>query len=93
MLTGICCVAWTLGHWAGEIIYIGGKMCTSSVARIYIGWRESLTFSIALLGKCSVAASFAVIYLFTAELFPTQVRYYNTLSGTLDVSMCLISGV
>jgi len=29
----------------------------------------------ALLGKFAVAGSFALIYLFSAELFPTKVRY------------------
>ena len=29
---------------------------------------------VALLGKFSVAGSFAVLYLYSAELFPTQVR-------------------
>ena len=34
----------------------------------------SVGLGLALLGKCSVAASFSVIYLYSAELFPTQNR-------------------
>ena len=40
-----------------------------------LGWSESLTLFLALFGKCAVSGSFCVIYLFTAELFPTEVRY------------------
>ena len=35
----------------------------------------SIKLVLALLAKSAVAASFAVIYLYSAELFPTQVRY------------------
>lgn len=40
-----------------------------------IGSGEGLRVIMALIGKFAVAGSFAVIYLYTAELFPTQVRY------------------
>ena len=39
------------------------------------GWDEYLTLALALIGKCSIGNSFCVIYLFSAELFPTEVRY------------------
>lgn len=35
---------------------------------------ESVRLLLAMLGKCAVASSFCVIYLYTAELFPTEVR-------------------
>ena len=37
---------------------------------------SSLKVIAALVGKFAVAGSFGVIYLFSAELFPTQVRYW-----------------
>ena len=40
-----------------------------------IGWSESLTLSLALLGKCAVTSSFCIITLYSAELYPTEVRY------------------
>ena len=39
-----------------------------------IGLGESVRLVVALLGKCSVAASFSVVYLYSAELFPTEIR-------------------
>ena len=36
---------------------------------------ESIQILLALLGKSAVSASFAIIYLYSAELFPTEVRY------------------
>jgi hypothetical protein len=39
-----------------------------------LGFGESVRLLVALLGKCSVAASFSVIYLYSAELFPTEIR-------------------
>ena len=34
-----------------------------------------MTLTLALAGKCAVANSFCALYLFSAELFPTEVRY------------------
>jgi hypothetical protein len=34
-----------------------------------------VVFTLAMAGKFLIAAAFAIAYLFTAELFPTPVRY------------------
>ncbi|CAI8008235.1 Solute carrier family 22 member 15 [Geodia barretti] len=39
-----------------------------------LGCGEPLTLTLALAGKCAVANSFCALYLFSAELFPTEVR-------------------
>ena len=39
------------------------------------GWDGYFTLALALVGKCAIGNSFCVIYLFSAELFPTEVRY------------------
>ena len=36
---------------------------------------DGLKSGLALLGKAAVAASFTLVYLYSAELFPTEVRY------------------
>ena len=36
---------------------------------------ESPKVALALLGKMAVSGSYCVLYLFSAELFPTEVRY------------------
>lgn len=45
--------------------------------------RGSLGVPVALFGKFSMAGAFAVAYLYTAELFPTQVR--NQALGVVSV--------
>ena len=40
------------------------------------GASAGIKTSLALLGKMAVAGSFGVVYLYSAELFPTEVRYY-----------------
>ena len=41
---------------------------------IHAGSNGTVKFVMALVGKFAVAGSFAIIYLFSAELFPTTVR-------------------
>ena len=41
-----------------------------------LGCGKPLTLALALAGKCAVGNSFCALYLFSAELFPTEVRYY-----------------
>ena len=43
----------------------------------------------ALLGKSAVTGSFAIIYLYSAELFPTEVRYVCS-TTQLDEMVCSI---
>ena len=40
-----------------------------------LGAYEGLKIALALLGKMAVSGSFAVLYMYSAELFPTEVRY------------------
>ena len=42
---------------------------------------ETMRLVVVLLGKCSVSASYAVIYLYSAELFPTENRYIVNLQS------------
>ena len=51
---------------------LGGDMCS---AVMYPDFGESVKLVLSLVGKCAVTGSFSVIYLFSAELFPTEVRY------------------
>ena len=77
ILAGICCVLWALGHWAG-IVHIHLTMTNNERERLPttdLGCGEPLTLTLALAGKCAVANSFCALYLFSAELFPTEVRY------------------
>ena len=41
---------------------------------------QSVTTALAMLGKCAATAAFSIIYVFSAELFPTVVR--NVAMGT-----------
>lgn len=41
---------------------------------------ESPKIALALLGKMAVTGSYCALYLFSAELFPTEVRYVWNLS-------------
>ena len=40
----------------------------------YTGFGDSPKIVLAMVGKFAIAGSFALVYLYTAELFPTQVR-------------------
>ena len=44
------------------------------MAAIPAGFMEDGTPKTALIGKFGATASFAIIYLYTAELYPTQIR-------------------
>ncbi|KAK6986183.1 organic cation transporter protein [Biomphalaria glabrata] len=51
---------------------------------IWMGWTETIPLEwinivLALVGKCGAAAAFAIIYIYSAELFPTVLR--NSLMG------------
>ena len=48
--------------------------CTTTLDPV-VGVNESLEIVLALLGKSAVTGSFAIICLYSAELFPTEVRY------------------
>jgi len=49
---------------------IGGASCTA-IQFLKLG---HTSFALALVGKLSIAASFSIIYIHSAELFPTVIR-------------------
>ena len=59
---------------------MGCGVCVETVDKIFIltsfsiDMGEAVKLVLALLGKCAVTGSFSIIYLYSAELFPTQVR-------------------
>ena len=64
--------------------------CTTTLDPV-VGVNESLEIVLALLGKSAVTGSFAIIYLYSAELFPTEVRYDVVCSTTeLNEMICCI---
>jgi hypothetical protein len=64
----------------GGLLMLAGICCCLAA----LGFGESVRLLVALLGKCSVAASFSVIYLYSAELFPTEIR--NLALGVVSIS-------
>ena len=57
---------------------LGGLASVSVAVILWSTERGSLVwliFPLAMLGKFLIAAAFAIAYLYTAELFPTPVRY------------------
>lgn len=53
------------------LMLVGGVCC---IVAAYIEQRSTLATSIVMVGKFTIAGSFAVIYNYSAELFPTVVR-------------------
>ncbi|XP_033106796.1 organic cation transporter protein-like [Anneissia japonica] len=49
---------------------LGGVACFTSIW-VPIGWART---TVSLIGKFGIAASFAIIYVFSAELYPTPIR-------------------
>jgi MFS family permease len=85
----------------GGLLMLAGICCVLWALGYWAGWYESVRLVIALLGKCSVAASFCVVYLYSAELFPTEVRSlglgavsaFARLGGILTPILLLLSSV
>ncbi|XP_069134981.1 organic cation transporter protein-like isoform X2 [Argopecten irradians] len=55
---------------------VGGAFCLSTIFTIlYLDEKyQAVTTALAMLGKLGAAAAFAIIYMYSAELFPTVVR-------------------
>lgn len=69
----LCYVLDLLGRRSitSSLMLIGGTCC---IVAAYIEQGSTLATSIVMLGKLTIAGSFAVIYNYSAELFPTVVR-------------------
>lgn len=65
---------------------VGGLTCLSTIFTILFGGKElqALTTTLAMIGKLGAAAAFAIIYIYSAELFPTVVR-----NSALGASSCV----
>ena len=61
---------------AGNIIMIRDQLCYTDL--------RPLTTTLAMLGKVGASGAFSIIYIWSAELFPTTVR--NSLMGTSSAS-------
>ena len=57
----------------GDSIKLVLKM-TLDITFVYLDTSSSWQVGVAMMGKFAVAGSFGFVYLYTAELFPTQVR-------------------
>ncbi|KAI8791476.1 organic cation transporter protein [Biomphalaria glabrata] len=62
-------------------LIIGGGACLSTIFTVLYADKslEWINIVLALVGKCGAAAAFAIIYIYSAELFPTVLR--NSLMG------------
>ncbi len=52
-----------------------------------IGYDSRLIVMMAMFGKLAMSGSFAYIYMYTAELFPTQVRNIGTGVATIGARL------
>lgn len=84
---GLFC-AWILGDRWGRIktlvltLFISGAAC---IITIFLDPKSTLNLIVFLIGKLGVTTSFAILYTYTAEIFPTPLRH--TLLG-----MCSMFG-
>ncbi|KAH9507258.1 hypothetical protein Btru_056737 [Bulinus truncatus] len=62
-------------------LLVGGGACLSTIFTVLYADKslEWINIVLALIGKCGAAAAFAIIYIYSAELFPTVLR--NSLMG------------
>uniref|UniRef100_A0A2R5L514 Putative organic cation/carnitine transporter n=1 Tax=Ornithodoros turicata TaxID=34597 RepID=A0A2R5L514_9ACAR len=65
-------------HWVGRrkvlstLLLLAGTFCT--VVAVLPGHMPVLKTSLATMGKSSIAGSFALIYMYSAEIYPTSLR-------------------
>ncbi len=68
-------------------------MCSSLSVNVYVfaicftGVNSASKIILAMIGKFAIAGSFALIYLYTAELFPTQIRNTGTGLSTIGARL------
>jgi MFS family permease len=89
-------------RWShGGMLMLGGICCVLWALGHLAGMGESVKLILALLGKCAVSGSFSIIYLYSAELFPTEVRSLglgvvsvaSRLGGVISPLILLLSSV
>lgn len=49
-----------------------------SVILVYISASQWATVALSMIGKCGVSATFGIVFIYTPELFPTNVRSFIT---------------
>ena len=84
--------AYVLSYWLLGVLGRRNTLCLSMVVgglaclgiQLLASLAPSITQSLALLGKLSISASFAVVYIHSGEIFPTTVR--NSGMGLVSVA-------
>ncbi|CAH1251987.1 SLC22A3 [Branchiostoma lanceolatum] len=69
-------------RWSlSSLMVIGGLACTSAFfVPKHLFW---LTTTLAMIGKFCITATFAIVYIFTAELYPTVIRQIGLGMGAM----------
>ncbi|XP_072036718.1 organic cation transporter protein-like [Amphiura filiformis] len=71
---------WACQHFGGRKLNLAGTLLISGVTCLITGFLEPgiAVTCIAMVGKFTAAASFSIVYIFSAELYPTPVRSAGT---------------
>lgn len=69
---------WYTGDNLGRVKTLSGTLLASGlacIATIFIDPKSSYNLVVFLIGKCAITMSFTMLYIYTAELFPTKLRH------------------